>query len=331
MKFLFGADPEVFVRDSKGELVSGYGMIPGTKQDPHPVKNGAVQVDGMALEFNIKPAETMSEFLKNTNTVIQSLTNMLPEGHTLDFSPVAQFGKDFIKRQPEEATELGCEPDFDAWNGGEINPKPNTDLGFRTASGHIHIGWTEEQDVNDPSHIEACIMLSKQLDAVLATTSYLWDRDRVREEMYGKLGCFRPKHYGVEYRTLSNAWANDPDLQRIVFTLAKAAVEKLMDGKRFYEKRDPHAIRHWHTKARYDRLQYEVNLNLRYALGNTEAAKVMALINRFQQRSPHLITKAAPIVKNMYIDEPIAWAFAEDHVLPKKKKLLGAAMLAEEI
>ena len=50
-----GADPEIFLGDADGGLVSAYGLIKGDKEHPFPVTNGAVQVDGMAAEFNIDP------------------------------------------------------------------------------------------------------------------------------------------------------------------------------------------------------------------------------------------------------------------------------------
>ena len=57
-QILVGCDPEVFVAKG-GKFISAHGMIPGTKKAPHKVERGAVQVDGMALEFNIDPAASL--------------------------------------------------------------------------------------------------------------------------------------------------------------------------------------------------------------------------------------------------------------------------------
>lgn len=234
VEFLIGADPELFVRDRDGNLVSAYGMIPGTKSEPFEVEGGAVQVDGMALEFNINPAATAKEFDNNIVNVLRQLKEMIPNGYEFDFSPVAQFGKEFIQSQPEEARELGCDPDYNAYTG-LANPKPNADYDFRTASGHIHIGWTNAQDINVPEHIEACQMAVKQLDCALGMTSRRWDKDRIRSTMYGKFGAYRPKHYGVEYRTLSNTWVNHADRRAFVFSAAMEAMQHLLTGNRIYE------------------------------------------------------------------------------------------------
>ena len=40
----------------------------------------------------------------------------------------------------------------------------------------------------------------------LGVPSVLMDEGEMRKQLYGKAGCFRPKPYGVEYRTLSNFW-----------------------------------------------------------------------------------------------------------------------------
>ena len=79
------------------------------------------------------------------------------------------------------------------------------------------------------------MMMVKQLDRSLALASILWDDDTQRRTMYGQLGCFRPKPYGVEYRVLSNAWVKDERLAAWVFNAAKKAVEALLNGERWYE------------------------------------------------------------------------------------------------
>lgn len=263
VEFLIGADPELFVRDRDGNLVSAYGMIPGTKSDPFEVEGGAVQVDGMALEFNINPAKTADEFDNNIVSVLRQLKEMIPNGYEFDFSPVAQFGKDFIQSQPPEARELGCDPDFSAYTS-LANPKPSADYEFRTASGHIHIGWTNAQDINVPEHIEACHMAVKQLDCVLGVPSRRWDKDRVRSTMYGKLGAFRPKHYGVEYRTLSNTWVNYEDRRRFVFNAAMESMELLMKGSRIYDEFYMPDFDNYISRGNFSDLTYYATRMVRY-------------------------------------------------------------------
>ena len=143
MKILIGCDPEVFVKKDN-VFVSAYNLIKGDKKNPTPVNNGAVQVDGMALEFNTTPAETEEEFIYNVTDVFNTLKLMVPE-YQIEVVAVADFDPQYMKGLPKEALELGCDPDYNCWNHLP-NPRPNGDRPFRTASGHIHIGWKKLGD-----------------------------------------------------------------------------------------------------------------------------------------------------------------------------------------
>lgn len=223
MEVLVGADPELFVKDGS-KFVSAHGLIPGSKAEPHPVDRGAVQVDGMALEFNIDPAATKDEFRININTVKDTLIKMV--GHEVVAAPTADFGYEYIRGQPFEARELGCEPDFNAYTGEE-NPRPNVDAPFRTGAGHIHIGWTNGQPMTS-AHLLTCQKVVKELDVVLGVPSLLIDYDAQRRELYGQAGAYRPKHYGVEYRVLSNFWVDNDKYIDWVYDGVKIAIENLM-------------------------------------------------------------------------------------------------------
>lgn len=234
MEILIGSDPEVFVKKA-GELVSGFNLIPGNKVNPHKVNLGAVQVDGMALEFNIDPAATEQAFVHNINAVLAQLRGMVPE-HELAIQPVAEFGQEYISQQPEEARELGCDPDFNAWRDGDINTPPLEELPFRTGAGHVHIGWTSGANIEDPSHVAMCCSLIKQLDFFLGLPSLFYDDDAKRRTMYGQAGAYRSKPYGVEYRVLSNAWLKSDELIAWVFRATSKAIEELNAGNFLWEK-----------------------------------------------------------------------------------------------
>lgn len=228
MEFLIGCDPEVFVKRN-GLFESAYGLIKGDKKNPQKVNKGAVQVDGMALEFNIDPASSEDEFCINVQEVYSILCKMVPE-YEVVATPVAHFDLSYLKEQPKEALELGCDPDFNAWNGA-ANDRPDGDRPMRTASGHVHIGWTDKHDINDPSHQGMGKEAAKQMDFFLGLPSLMYDADTERREMYGKAGACRFKPYGVEYRTLSNAWLRSEKLMRWVFRNAQAGMHKLANGE----------------------------------------------------------------------------------------------------
>lgn len=232
--FTIGADPEFFVKNF-GKLVSAHGLVPGSKETPFKVPKGAVQVDGMALEFNIDPADNYDEFETNMSTVMDSIIEMVP-GYEIFVEPVADFGLEYIQAQPDEAKELGCSPDFNAYTG-LANPRPDANTPFRTASGHVHIGWTDEPvDIEDEGHLAACRALTKSLDVWLGLPSLLWDEDDRRRSLYGAAGAFRPKPYGMEYRVLSNKWISDPVLRSLVYHNTIEAIKATFDDEKAGDK-----------------------------------------------------------------------------------------------
>jgi hypothetical protein len=227
MNFLLGCDPELFVTQ-QGQLVSAHGLIEGDKENPFPVEHGAVQVDGMALEFNIDPAKTKGEFAANIHAVMDSLQAMVPE-YELQATASVHFDKELLDSLPEEATELGCDPDYNAYTE-KTNPTPDASTTLRTAAGHVHIGWTEGQ-IPEGIHFDACVKLVKELDVTLGLMSVILDKDKERRELYGKAGAFRCKEYGVEYRVLSNFWLTNDILIDWVYDQIDSTMKRMSEGK----------------------------------------------------------------------------------------------------
>lgn len=226
-----GADPELFVRSlTSGKIVSAHDLIPGTKEKPYAVYGGAVQVDGVAAEFNVDPSQSAEQFVARIETVMSVLRSMMP-GHELVTQPCVVFDKDYFYSLPEKTRELGCNPDWNAWTE-RTNPAPDAGTTMRTASGHIHIGWDTNQDINDPYWMEDCFTVVKQLDYYIGAVSLLWDNDGRRRELYGKAGACRVKPYGVEYRVPSNRWLISPKLMKFVWYASYYAVKGLIDGSR---------------------------------------------------------------------------------------------------
>ena len=228
MNITIGADPEFFVSEND-VMVSAYGLVKGDKQNPFPVECGAVQVDGMALEFNIDPAKSKEEFIGNIHTVVGKLRGMIPDKYKFEMVPVAEFGADYIAIQPPEAVEMGCEPDFNAYTG-RMNPTPDAAANFRTAAGHVHIGVDRELSATEKRQL---VVLC---DLFIGLPSLDWDEDQKRRSLYGQAGCYRDKPYGIEYRTLSNAWLKDEETTAFVYEAAVRAVNNLHNFKEIFKR-----------------------------------------------------------------------------------------------
>lgn len=224
--FTIGADPEFFLYDlDKGHMVSATDYLPGTKEEPHALEKGAVQVDGLAAEINIDPASSYKEFSSNITTVLQQVKRMVPDNIAFMYDASTEFKKTVWDKVPEEAKVLGCSPDFNAWTG-EMNPPPNVSESSRVrcAGGHIHIGWTDDALLSDQMHVLNCRDLVRQLDYYLGAWSLNCDYDKTRRSQYGKAGSCRIKPYGVEYRVLSNFWLTSGSYRRSVWNRTQQAI-----------------------------------------------------------------------------------------------------------
>jgi len=225
-KFTIGCDPEFFLIDTvNGAYRSAHDLVPGTKEQPHILKHGAVQVDGTAVEFNTDPASSEDEFVHNVKEVMEQVRAMIPERYMFHLAPYVQYQKAYFSKLPRQAIELGCNPDYSAYTFDK-NPSPNAEQTIRTASGHVHIGWARVTDEVDRDHLLLCGRLARNLDVTLGIPSLEWDRDPIRRQLYGKAGAYRPKPYGIEYRTLSNAWLNSEKTMRRVY---RGAIEGAED------------------------------------------------------------------------------------------------------
>lgn len=206
--YRLGSDPEVFLTSRKtGQFQSIIGKIGGDKWNPKPIehlpKGFTLQEDNVALEFGVPPASSAEEFIFNTRKVMQEGLKALP-GERFSRLSCVVFPKEEMNHPL--AHIFGCEPDFNAWTANENN-KPQPPHPFmRSAGGHVHI----ETKANKLRVIRSC-------DLFLGIPSVLMDKGTERRKLYGKAGAFRPKPYGVEYRTLSNFWIFKPRLIKWVW------------------------------------------------------------------------------------------------------------------
>lgn len=233
MTFTIGCDPEIFLTRN-GKAVSAHGMIPGTKAAPHPVPSGAIQVDGMAVEFNTAPVvyTDFNAFNENICRVVSELKKAVKEKDpSVSFAimPTMTFDEEYLAAQPDDAKELGCDPDYSAYTL-KHNPRPDGEVPFRTASGHLHVGWGADIPVDNEDHIQICADFVKMLDATVGLVMCYIDRDPRRRELYGKAGAFRPKPYGVEYRTPSNVWLRNKTYREAVHFALKKAIYYMQRG-----------------------------------------------------------------------------------------------------
>lgn len=69
---------------------------------------------------------------------------------------------------------------------------------MRYAGGHIHLSYNHA--------VVPHFVAARFLDLYLTLPWIDWDHQPRRRATYGKAGLYRPKQYGIEYRTPSNWW-----------------------------------------------------------------------------------------------------------------------------
>lgn len=219
---LIGADPELFIKKD-GEIISAEGTIGGSKHSPVPIigEGYAIQEDNVMVEFNIPACSTKESFSDAIGEVLDYLeVKYAMDNATLEIIPSARLDQKFLNTK--QAKLFGCEPDFNVYLK-DVNKSPSSKTNLRVCGGHIHIGYS------DPS-FSISEEIVQAMDIVLGLESVLLDTDTERKKMYGKAGSFRPKEYGVEYRTLSNFWIKTQSLREWAFTSTMKAIELVNEG-----------------------------------------------------------------------------------------------------
>lgn len=222
-----GSDPETFLMDATGKYISSVGLIGGSKEAPMPIGNGcSVQEDNVTVEFNTPPTAVRQDFVNGINYNLSWIANRASElGLSVVYSPSAVFEQEQLNT--EAAQTFGCDPDFNAWDFGAPNPRPRTkNKNLRSAGGHIHIEAPELDKLE----------LTKAMDLFVGAPMLRFDTDNLRRSLYGKAGAFRPKSYGIEYRTASNAWLQSDETKCWVFDQTQKAVEFVRSGKTIPDK-----------------------------------------------------------------------------------------------
>ena len=139
-----GCDPEIFLQNPEGKLISAIGYIKADKWNPLQIpdmeKGYTLQEDNVSLEYGVPPAASADEFIHHIRAVMEKSKEWLPG---LQFSNLscAVFPED--QMQHPLAHIFGCEPDYNAWTG-QTNPKPQPPHPYmRSAGGHVHIETAE--------------------------------------------------------------------------------------------------------------------------------------------------------------------------------------------
>lgn len=224
-----GSDPEFFIEDSKtGEIIPAFDFLPDQKSGA-----GVPFWDGFQAEFNISGGGCLDQRVSSMKDNIMMLNRMAKDHNkraSLILDSVVEIPESQFNSVSPKFLEFGCSPSKNAYN--EKLPKLNgTETRYRTVGGHIHFGLNN----SDPKRIVEYV---KALDKILgvACVALFQNFDNpVRRQYYGRAGEYRIPSHGLEYRTLTNAWASDPRMMYIVFELSRKCIAMV----------EQNLIQHW--------------------------------------------------------------------------------------
>ncbi len=233
-----GADPEFFLKEGRS-FVSAHDKVPGTKDKPFPLKDGcAIQADGVAVEFNIAPASSGDEFAENIGSALKQVRELVDKKYSFQYIPHHKWNRNAWEAIPEEAKRIGCDPDYQihgvTWKPHHRSTRMRRPGEFDSyAGGHLHIGFCEGRNPLDSQHKFDCTVVTSSINSWCFTLMDILAKEAgydlpqsARKIWYGAMGVFRPKSYGVEYRTPSNVWLNFPNIWPFLYDMTSAVLNE---------------------------------------------------------------------------------------------------------
>lgn len=227
-----GFDPEIFLVDKNDKVIPAWKFLGNKKTD------GTCYWDGFQAECTTQAGACMSYVFDSMYEGYTRIFNAAKK----KFPDVKFSNKTVVEVEPQdlaEATDVqvqfGCQPSLNIYGlvGEKIDGRT---FPLRFAGGHIHNSHYPGP-LKDPQLTE----IVKTLDAVIGVgcVSLFEDIDDPRRRnYYGLPGEYRLPKYGLEYRTLSNAWTLIPWVANMVCDVERIAYEMGNSGLRHLWKVD---------------------------------------------------------------------------------------------
>lgn len=237
---MLGCDPEFFFTGSNGVTTgaekvlpeSGLTYTPGTYtyDGAHTAKhdtNSKIVIDGVQAELNPRPNPCRANLGNEIGACFRDLHKSLKDKSiNVSFKPLVDITQEELDSLSEKSKTFGCAPSTNIYkkSTSKITVDPKKYL-KRSAGGHIHLGHQNiDSNVKAMTNLEIMVPV---LDIIVGNTCVLIDRNpfnKERRKVYGRVGEYRVKPYGLEYRTLSNFWLQSYQLMSLVTGLCRLAV-----------------------------------------------------------------------------------------------------------
>lgn len=227
-----GSDPEMFVTDSKGQLLPAFEFL-GSKKAPDKTEQAqALFWDGFQAEFNLMPQMCLCYTVDSVHYGLSALLAKAKKkdpGAKLTINSTFDIEQSWLDNAEPEHIEFGCMPSKNAY-GMKGLQRDGREVPFRSAGGHLHFGLNAayatggEEVLKDSNKEEQIVQFVKDLDKIVGVACvslFAKYDDPRRRSMYGLAGEYRTPEHGLEYRVLSNAWLSHPLITHMVFELSR--------------------------------------------------------------------------------------------------------------
>lgn len=235
MALSLGSDPEFFLVNEKGEFVSAIDVVKANKDNKVDLGNGCkLFYDNVLAEVNVVPGADPDTLVNNVHSCFQALTKAV-RPYRIKPQASGTYPKNCLTHP--DAQVFGCEPEFCAYEMNIVQA-PECKTGFRSAGGHIHLGFSKEEypllaplgaDEDRTERDWGRVWVVRMMDLFMGIPSLWMDQDPTspaRRKLYGKAGTHRPKEeYGVEYRATSNFWLRSPALVKLAYSICSFVVQ----------------------------------------------------------------------------------------------------------
>jgi len=219
-----GTDPEVFV-ENEGKLLPAFEFLPPKEKHLKAtgMYSGNVYCDGFQGEFTVQPSSCLAWVVDGIHATLKSLLKEARSKHPaakLSVKTVVEIDHNLLIDGKKEHVELGCMPSKNVYGSKGQIPESGRTLPIRMTGGHMHFSpnYNEEQITN-------AIRLLDRILGVPSVSLFANYDHPARRQFYGLAGEYRTPKWGLEYRTMSNAWLVHPAIMHLVFDLGRLAVQ----------------------------------------------------------------------------------------------------------
>jgi len=226
-----GIDPELFVKDKKGNIVGGEIVV--EKEVKIVYSESKITLDGIALELNPEAQMCRQSMNSKISHLLDTLKHLVAKKDLLfDFNVTNPIREEEMEVVSKQNRQFGCKPTYNAQETFKSKIRDASKYLFRSGGGHIHVGKFSaiQEAFTDKKETDKLIKL---MDIIVGNTFVLIDRDKgniERRKNYGRAGEFRISPSKVEYRVLSNYWLRSPYLASFATGLVREAVIVYANG-----------------------------------------------------------------------------------------------------